>query len=368
MSMLITLEKKEFMDAVSRVSRFAERRGSSLPSLAGILLVAGDDGIKLRATNLETSIDFKVSGTIQKAGVVVLPATTLKDITSSFSGTGIITIEHAGDTVLISSPAGRSTLKTLPYEDFPTLPFPDAPQATIPLSGTVIKNLISSVASCASPSSVRPELGSVMISAVGGVLTAVATDSFRLAEKKVIVPETVAPFSILIPAKNALDIIQTIPDEAITVLVDEHQCAFSWPLGIVTTRLVTIAYPDYTQIIPKTFVSEAQVLRKDFEAGARRTAIFSDSFQKIKVQFIKEEKNIAFSARNSDIGESSESIPAAITGDSIELSFNYRYLAAPLSLITSETITLSAAGIGRPMIMKGLGDTSFLYLVMPMNQ
>lgn len=366
--MLITLEKKEFMDAVSRVSRFAERRSASLPSLAGILLVAGDDGIKLRATNLETSIDFKVSGTIQKTGVVVLPATTLKEITSSFSGTGVITIEHAGDTVLISSPAGRSTLKTLPYEDFPTLPFPDAPQATITLTGTIIKNLISSVVGCASPSSVRPELGSVLISAQGGILTAVATDSFRLAEKKVTVPETVVPFSILIPAKNALDIIQTIPDETVTILIDEHQCAFSWPLGIITTRLVTISYPDYTQIIPKTFISEVQVLRKDFESGARRTAIFSDSFQKIKIQFIKDEKKISFSARNSDIGESSETIPAAVTGESIELSFNYRYLTAPLPLIHSETVTLSAAGIGRPLIMRGLGDASFLYLVMPMNQ
>lgn len=366
--MIINIEKKEFSEAVSRVARFAERRSATLPVLAGIAIVAGDDGIKLRATNLETGIDLKVGGSIEQPGVVALPASTLREITGSFSGTGAIKLEHTGDTVLISSSAGRSTLKTLPYEDFPTLPFPDAPTAKFTLPGISIRTLVSTVAGCASPSTVRPELASVFLSAEGGIVKAVATDSFRLAEKKMSVPGTVSPFSILIPAKNAIDIVQTIPDTDVEVLVDEHQCAFSWPGGIVTTRLVTVSYPDYQQIIPKQFVADATLLRKDFESALRRASIFSDSFQKVRVSFVTNEKKIIFSARNSDVGESAESIPASLTGEAVELSFNHRYLAAPLSLMSAENITLSAAGIGRPLIVKGVGDNTFLYLVMPMNQ
>ena len=225
-----------------------------------------------------------------------------------------------------------------------------------------------SVAAFASPSTVRPELGSVLLSAEAGIVKAVATDSFRLAEKKLTVQGTIQPFSILIPAKNALDIVQTLPDETVEVLLDEHQCAFSWPGGIVTTRLVTVPYPDYQQIIPKNFASESIVLKKDFEAVLKRTAVFSDQFQKIRMQFSVPEKKIIFSARNSDVGESSETISAAITGEEVELSFNHRYLGAPLPLITTENLSLSCAGMGRPMIMRGVGDNTFLYLVMPMNQ
>ena len=68
------------------------------------------------------------------------------------------------------------------------------------------------------------------------------------------------------------------------------------------------------------------------------------------------------------MGESSETISAAITGEEVELSFNHRYLGAPLPLITTENLSLSCAGMGRPMIMRGVGDNTFLYLVMPMNQ
>jgi DNA polymerase III subunit beta len=366
--MVITLEKKEFAEAVVRVARFAERRSATLPVLAGIAIIAGDDGIKLRATNLETGIDLKVNGKIDETGVVALPATTLREITGSFTDTGTIKLEHSGDTVILSSPQGKSTLKTLAYEDFPTLPFPDASEAKFTLPGTSLRTLVATVAPCASPSTVRPELASVLLSAEGGTVKAVATDSFRLAEKRMPVSGAISAFSILIPAKNALDIVQTIPDEAIDVLIDEHQCAFSWPGGIITTRLVTVPYPDYTQIIPKSFASEATLLRKDFESALRRTAVFSDSFQKVRIAFDVPEKKLIFSARNSAIGESNENISAAFTGDAIELSFNHRYLSAPLPLITTENLTLSAAGIGRPLVICGVGDNTFLYLVMPMNQ
>jgi DNA polymerase-3 subunit beta len=366
--MIISVDKKELAEAVASVSRFAERRSTTLPVLAGILIVAGDDGIKLRATNLETGIDRKINGTIKDPGVVALSATTLREITSSFSGSGTLTIEHGGDTVVISSGTGRSTLKTLPYEDFPVLPFPEASTALFSISGSALRSLITTVAACASPSTVRPELGSVLVAAEGGTIKAVATDSFRLAEKKVALPGVTNPFTLLIPAKNALDIVQTIPDEMIEVRSDDHQCAFSCPSMMITTRLVTVAYPDYTQIIPKSFVTEATLLRKDFEAALKRSSVFSDSFQKVRLGFATKDKSVSIQAQNSDVGDSAEGVPASITGDEIELSFNHRYLTAPLSLITNESITLSASGIGRPLVIRGVGDASFLYLVMPMNQ
>ena len=115
-------------------------------------------------------------------------------------------------------------------------------------------------------------------------------------------------------------------------------------------------------------MSEATVLKKDFEAALRRTAIFSDSFQKVRVGIDGSKKAVMLSAQNADVGDSSESIPAAITGEAVEFSFNHRYLSAPISTIATESVTLSASGIGRAMVMRGSGDTSFLYLVMPMNQ
>lgn len=366
--MNLSLHKNAFREAVGSVARFAERRSGSLPVLAGIALIAGDDGIKLRATNLETGIDVRVEGTIETPGVAVLPAGVLRDITSSMSGNGELRLEHAGETVVIADGKARSTLKTLPSEDFPILPIPDAPTSEFRLPGAVLKNLVASVVSFASTSTVRPELASVLITAEGGTLKAVATDSFRLAEKKLSLTGSIPPFTMLTPAKNAIDIIQTLPDTEIAVSLDEHQCVFTWEGGLVTTRLVAANYPDYAQIIPKSFVAEASVIKKDFETALRRTAVFSDTFQKVRLALDPGEKRVRLSAQNADIGESNEEVAGSVSGDAVELSFNHRYLFAPLSIISAESITLSASGIGRALVLRGSGDSSFLYLVMPMNQ
>ncbi len=350
------------------VARFAERKVLSLPALSGIAIVADESGIHLRATNLETSIELTIEGDVTEEGMVAVPAAILREITSSFSGTGSVTLKLAGDTITITTGKAKSTIKTLPHDDFPAFSSPDSPKTEFSLPGAVLRALVASVAPYASPSTVRPELASVLLSAEGGVVKAVATDSFRLAEKKVSVTGSVKPFSILIPAKNALDIVQVLPDTDLTVTADEHQCAFSFAGGMALTRLVAMQYPDYAQIIPKSFATEATVLKKDFEQGLRRVAVFSDSFQKVRLGFAVAAKGIELSARNADVGESSEQVPASITGDTLELSFNHRYLHAPLSGLAAESITLSASGIGRPLVIRGAGDTSYLYLVMPMNQ
>ena len=366
--MNISIEKKEFSDAVYKVARFAERKNTTLPALSSILILAGDEGIKMRATNLETGIDLKLQGKCMTNGAVALPANILQQVAGSITQEGNIAIEQTGDTISLTSGMGKSVIKTIPYDDFPSIPFPENPKNRIVIKGIIIKNLFTSLAPCASSSTIRPELASIYLSIEGGVLTAVATDSFRLAEKKVPLANTGTQGKFLIPAKNALDIAQALPDEDIILSFDEHQCAFVATQGMFVSRLTNAVYPDYRQIIPKESIVEAVVLRKDFEAALKRTTIFSDSFQKIKINFNPKKNTFSFFAKNTDIGESSETLSARISGSALDLSFNHRYIATALSLTASESISLTAAGIGRPLIIKGIGDTSLIYLVSPMNQ
>ena len=366
--MNISIEKKEFSEAVYKVGRFAERKSMTLPVLSSILIIAGDEGIKFRATNLETGIDLKVTGKIISDGVVAVSATILQQIASSLTQDGRITLEHSGDILFITSGTGKSSIKTVPYDDFPSIPFPEHAKNTIVISSVLLRNLFTSIASCASTSTVRPELSSIYLVLEGGVLTAVATDSFRLAEKKIPLSNKGGQGKFLIPAKNALDIAQALSDGDIIMSFDEHQCAFVNESGMLVSRLTNAVYPDYRQIIPKESIVEAIVLRKDFETAVKRTTIFSDSFQKIALHFDLKKNTLLLSAKNIDIGESVETISARISGSDLQISFNHRYLSAVLSLTNAESISLTASGIGRPLVIKGVQDTSLLYLVSPMNQ
>lgn len=366
--MHISIENKLFIRAVHTVSRFAERRGATLPALASILILANNDTIKMRATNLEAGIDLKIQGTCKVSGACAVPAALLAQIASSLSIEGMSTLEQTGDLLLFTSGTGKLSLKTTPYDDFPSIPFPENPKNRLVLPSTILQPILISIAGCASVSTVRPELASLFFSIEAGTLTIVATDSFRLAEKKIPLTTKSTQGTFLIPAKNALEIAQSLPEEDIILSFDDHQCAFVTNTMMVVSRLTNAVYPDYRQIIPKESVTEAIVLRKDFEAALKRTSIFSDSFQKVRLTFDNKKKQLTLFARNPDLGESNESLPAKIVGDTINLSFNHRYLNTILTLTTTENISLSAAGIGRPLIIRGVGDPSLLYLVSPMNQ
>lgn len=348
--------------------RFAERKTATLPSLTGIAIVAENGLIRFRATNLETGIDLQVDGQVKTPGAFALPAGVFREIATSFTGNGAVVIEQDGDTTKIRADGAGSTVRNLAYEDFPSVALPEGGKTNFTIPGATLRSLIAATAPYASVSTVRPELASVLFSAEGGTVKMVATDSFRLAEKKVSIGGKVSPFSLLIPAKNALDIAAILPDSDVEVVADEHQCAFRFRQGVVVSRLTAATYPDYSQIIPKAFSAEATVLRKDMEQALRRAAIFSDQFQKVRIGFVPGKKQITLAARNNDVGESAESVNASVSGEGIELSFNHRYVGAPLPSISQESVTLQAAGIGRPLVIRGQGDQSFLYLVMPMNQ
>ncbi|TSC71103.1 MAG: DNA polymerase III subunit beta, partial [Parcubacteria group bacterium Gr01-1014_49] len=110
--MIISIEKNKFSEAVHTVARFSERKNTTLPVLSSILIIAGDDGIKMRATNLETGIDLKIEGTCKTKGVVAIPATILQQIATSFTQEGDITIEHTGDNISITTGTSKSSIKT----------------------------------------------------------------------------------------------------------------------------------------------------------------------------------------------------------------------------------------------------------------
>lgn len=137
--MIISIEKKKFSEAVHIAARFADRKSATLPVLSTILIIAGDDGIKMRATNLETGIDLKLEGECTTKGVVAIPAVILQQIASSLTHEGNITLEHSGDSISLTSGTGKSSIKTVPYDDFPSIPFPENPKNRIIIPGTLLR-------------------------------------------------------------------------------------------------------------------------------------------------------------------------------------------------------------------------------------
>jgi DNA polymerase-3 subunit beta len=345
-------------------------RNHALPILQTIRIEGTNDGhIDIRATNLELGVIIRIEAEVVEPGVIAVPASTLLQ-TITLIHTPRVTLSTKNDVLVLESHNGRSEIKTLPPNDFPTIAHHT--EGGVDVDAKQFSLGIQSVGFAASQSSIKPELGAVYIhQRKPHTLTFVATDSFRLAERTIPSASFVPPHPILVPARNALEIARIIDSvgESPKVVIADNQIAFSFPSGAyVVSRTIEGNFPDYEQIIPKEYQVYATALTKEVEHALRSVNVFANKFMQVALDAKPSTNSLIFRSENADYGRAEETTRIDGNGSDIALSFNQHYLMEGVSHIETESIDLSLAGIGRPLVMKPHETDSFRYLVMPMNK
>jgi DNA polymerase-3 subunit beta len=364
--MEITIPHQALQQALELASRISAKH-PTLPVLQCVRLEATKEMITLQATNLELSLEVSLPGTVAESGVVAVPAQTfLQSI--QFVSQQTLTLRTEDEVLLLEEANTNTSIKTFLVEDFPAVKQLQGEE--LQLQGDLFSFGIKSVAFAASQTSIKPELGSVFVQQKREQsLTMVATDSFRLMEKTVAQKDLVFEHSIMIPQKNALElarVIEVVGENPVCVLND-NQCALRFPGGVyVASRLVNGNFPDYTQIIPKEFVSTVTVLKADLLRAFKKTNIFLNKFRQVSLTIT--DSNLTISSQNNEVGQATDTIRAQVAGEELTLSFNQQYIMEPLAHINDDSIVLRFAGVGRSVVMQGVSDTSLRYLVMPMNK
>ena len=364
------LNREQFLEPVSNAEKITVKN-HTLAILSCILLEVSKDKLYISATNLEVGIRFVVDVKDSEDGVVAVSGSVLSHILSSLPKSTEINISTDKGNLIIESSEGVSKIALQNKEDFPILPETDNNKGDeITLPADKLKNAINSVAYCASVSTIKPELSSVFVYPNGNELITVATDSFRLAEKKITLKNNIESEPFLIPAKSTpylLNVLDSVKGD-IKINVNEHQMYVTLPNVYLTLRLVAGTFPDYTQIIPKEFETWVTVLFFDFERIIRKATVFTDKFKQTTLTISSKDKKITIYTKNDVIGETKDSLSANVIGDDITISFNHRYLADSLHSINSDSIKIQFAGQSKPAIVRPVNSDGFLYLVMPMNR
>ena len=337
--------------------------------LAGFYLEALGNNLIIKSTNLDIGISIKLAVKVIEPGVVVVPAHTLTAFISSLSKDKNIILSSKSEFLEIKTTSTKTKIKTLPAEEFPIIPEISEDGAfSIPSRDLVFG--IRSVGYAAAVGSIKPELSSISITHEGDFLVFAATDSFRLAEKKVKIK--IAPHfkQILLPQKNALEAMKIFDrgEENISISITEHQIALRTNNIYLTSRTIEGVFPDYKQIIPKSKNTGATLLKQDLIDSVKTTLIFSDSFNQLTIRANPKEKLFELESKNNALGENTHQVDAVLEGENISINVNSRYFTDCLQSLSTDSVSLAFSGVAKPIIVSGVGDTSFLYLVMPMNQ
>ena len=367
--MKIESVKEKLGSAIAKAEKVTGRN-SSLPILKCILIETGENGITVKATNLDLGIEVQIPVKINEKGKVCVPGNILNGFLSSVGNEKSITLETIENNLHVSTSKNSTIIKSLATEEFPNIPRIESPSGFNIASDDFIEGL-KSVSYSSATSTIKPELSSVKIYAEEEYIIFVATDGFRLAEKKIKTKNKLDFPAILIPIKNVSEIVRIIEgiNTEISVLIDKNQMAIVVDDGLyLVSRTTEGNFPNYKAIFPKEVVSEVTILKQDLINSLKISTIFTDTFNHVKLTVHSKEKKMEIISKNSEVGENASLIPAVIKGEDLSLNFNFRYISDSLNSLKTDSLVFMFSGASTPLLIKSLNDDSFSYVVMPMNR
>ncbi|MDD5110281.1 MAG: DNA polymerase III subunit beta [Patescibacteria group bacterium] len=381
--MKFTVTQENLSQGLLTVAHVAARN-TNLPVLNNVLLEAGDGGVKLSATNLEIGVSCLVRGKIERPGSFTVQSKLLADYVSLLPREGVELAlvsgeSEGGGALVVKGSSSETKMKGIPAADFPLIPQIERKhKATCAIND--LRAAVSQVIFAVSQSETRPEINGVFLQFDGNVLTLTATDSYRLAERKIrLLTALPQPQKVIVPARalqELLRVLTSFKDPAalsnvdhVELYVAENQVLFAIGAAEIISRVIEGQYPDYQQIIPARYATTARVATGELLKATKTASLFSRSgIYDVTLAFSPERHDLVLSAANAQLGENTSRVAAEVTGQEQRIVLNYRYLLDGLGNIETEEVEFSLNDNSGPCVVRPRGRTDYLYLVMPIKQ
>jgi DNA polymerase III subunit beta len=360
----ITCSRDELNRQLAIVSRAASTR-TTVQVLAGVLLRSEDGKLELSATDMEISLRTPLEAEVASEGAVVVPGKLLAELARLLPGEEV-SIEHRQGEGVVEIVSGTAVYRIHTYnaEDFPRLPDP-AGTTMVAIDAEAVLETAAKVSRAASRDESRPVLTGILVRFEGENLVMAATDSYRLAVKETSMSGPGPELDAIIPARALMELSRVAQGASDLQLgLQENQVLFVSDGILLTTRRIEGQFPNYHQLLPESFESEVTLPRDELLEVVRRVSVMAQRNAPLRLRFAEGELTV--SAQTQDVGEAHEAMPAAFSGDALDIGFNPEFLRDGIESVEGDELRLKLISPLRPAVLQGTGD-DFSYLIMPIR-
>lgn len=366
--MKASLTQENLNKALSVGSRIVDNR-PSLPVLANVLIKTDNNRLKLSSTNLEIGINHWIGAKIEKEGALTVPARLLNEYVASLPP-GNMEIEADKQSLKLTADHYQSTINGIEADEFPSIPT-ISKATSLSLPAGEFKKALEQVIMAASADDSRPVLNGVYLYQDASSLVVVATDSYRLAEKKLDLGKAAKkPIVLIIPTRTMSELARLIEDDSqeIKVTAEENQVLFSFGDTELVSRLVDGQFPDYRQLIPKTGGTTLTIRTAEFINLTKVASLFArENAGSITLKVDSKAGKLSIRSIASQVGENVSEAAVKVSGEDAEVTLNSRYLLDGLTAIDTQEVTFSISGKINPCVLRPVGKKDYLHIVMPLR-
>lgn len=375
--MRVTVLQENLARGLGIVSKAVSPR-STLPVLANVLIASDEGRLRLSATNLEMGITCWIAARIEEEGSTTVPARTFSDLVSTLPGDQVLLkLDPSTQTLNVRGGTSTNDIKCIDAQEFPPLPVPDFENA-VQINVGDFREMIHQVAFAASADEARPVLMGVLVQVDKDKLTMAAADGFRLSVRKAVL-STPSPASIsaIVPAQALKELarVATDSEEPIYMVLPKGrgQVVFRVKDVEVVSQLIDGTFPDYQQIIPRSYKSRTLVSTSSLLKACKQAEIFAREGSNVARFNIKtaqgemQPSEVEISATSEETGKNETIVEATVDGGGLLIAFNVKFLREALEVIRTPNVALETSAPNAPGVVRPVGDDQFLHVIMPMH-
>ena len=357
-------ERDTLAEAVATAQRTVASRSGALPVLQDLRITATGDGLELIGSDLEITNRVQVPAEVEETGVAVVPKL-LGEIVRKLEP-GTVTVAVTGDEAVIRAGRFSTSLRLKPAEDYPRLAPSDGNGVRVDAAGFAAA--LRQVVRAASKDDLRPILTGVLLTAHGGGLRLVATDSYRLAVRDLKgVSMLEEGQRVLVAAKGLAEVQRLAGDGEIEVVLRERDVVFRTSRAEVTARLIEGDFPNYEQLIPSGYPNRLTVARESLLDSLDRVQIVGQNRDNAAVRLTMNGDGLELAMSAQDVGNAQEALDAKFEGSELTVAFNPVFLREGVDAIETSEVALETIDPLKPATLRSADGGDFLYLLMPVR-
>ncbi len=374
--MKITVLQETLAHGLSVVSRAVSPR-STLPVLANVLMASDEGRLRLSATNLELGITCWIGAKIEEDGSTTVPARTFVDLVGTLPAEQVnLNLNTNTQTLNVRCGSSNTDIKCIDAQEFPPLPVPELEDA-IQINVADFKEMIQQVVFAASTDEARPVLMGVLVTVEKDRITMAAADGFRLSVRKAVLSSPAQqPVSAIIPGRALSELARIAADgeQMIQMVIPKGrgQVIFRIKDVELVSQLIDGTFPDYQQIIPRSYKSRTLLSTQALLKACKQAEIFAREGSNVARLNIKstgelEPGSVEISATSEETGSNETIVAATIEGIGLLIAFNVKFMREVLEVVKSPNVALETSAPNAPGVIRPVGEDDFIHVIMPMH-
>ena len=367
--MHITFPKANLQKAINVLQKVSQNKTSS--NLPGAIYITTKNGqVELQGNDFELGIRLTIDGDIKEPGTLVVGSRYFQELIRKLPGDTIELYKpEDGNSLTITSGSSEFNLVTLHPDDF-SLVEQIHDQDHVNIDSFAMKELIDLTNYAAATDEDRPVFTGALLEINENEVTMVATDTHRMAVKKITIDEpATTPMRAIIPTKTLAEVSRLLPTDnpaMINIIWNRTQIVFNFESIYIISRLIEGTYPEYEKVIPAQFDSSAVVDRKEFAGAVDRVSLLAKDMSYNVIRYDWSEEQVTLSSQNAEIGMAKEEIPVEFKGTPFTISFNGRYISDILRHSTGDNIHMYLKQNG-PVVIRQDNNPNYTYVVTPVR-